>query len=345
MVVGTKHQLGNTNTQNDDTCLTINGTGLIPVTIYGTDSYRVRRINKRTLTLNGLSVAKRQNGKVRCIRKDVNGDGHDDLICRFEDDLELYQPINLCEMPTPRLNFRGRLKPGVPLKGTSADIRLHDQPMPTSGPMEQGTCGLNAICTPSAIDRECTCRPGYQSVPNQLYCDDIDECALEVDDCNGDTEVCWNVWGSYHCGPKLDITYQGTIVESRTKSTFACDTRRTPFDVSKSQWWQLSLQAGIEYTIQVNRIHCALDPIAFLYEGIVTSSTLFADHRLSDAIESDNEIDVTCGPDGDPQFVITPMTNQEEYSLAVNNFLSEVCPEEGGYEYEIVITPTPQRHK
>ena len=38
--------------------------------------------------------------------------------------------------------------------------------------------------------------------------------------------------------------------------------------------------------------------------------------------------------------MITPTTDQEEYSLAVNNVLSEVCPEDGEYEYEIVITPT-----
>ena len=100
--------------------------------------------------------------------------------------------------------------------------------------------------------------------------------------------------GSYLCGRKLAITYQGTIVKSRTKSTFACNTRRPPFDVSKSQWWQLSsLRAGVEYTIQINRIHCAFDSIEFLYDGIVTSLTLFADHRLSDVIESDNEIDVS----------------------------------------------------
>lgn len=70
--------------------LNINGHGLIPVYIFGTETFDVANIEPSSLGFNGLAVRVKGNGAEQCSIDDVDGDGHSDLVCHFVDDAEAW---------------------------------------------------------------------------------------------------------------------------------------------------------------------------------------------------------------------------------------------------------------
>jgi hypothetical protein len=75
-------------------CFNVNGHGVIPVAILGSDTFDVTQINVGTLSFAGLDVAIRGKDRPLCSVQDVSGDftfpegapdGYYDLVCQFED--------------------------------------------------------------------------------------------------------------------------------------------------------------------------------------------------------------------------------------------------------------------
>jgi hypothetical protein len=70
-----------------------NGSGVIPVAFLGSADFDVSTIDPTTLTLEGLAVLTKKNGKPQCSLEDTSGanmpygkpDGYLDLVCKFED--------------------------------------------------------------------------------------------------------------------------------------------------------------------------------------------------------------------------------------------------------------------
>jgi len=65
--------------------INLDGHGVIPVAILGSAEFLVERIDVDALRFAGLHIRVKGNGKPQCSIKDVNGDGHDDLVCQFVD--------------------------------------------------------------------------------------------------------------------------------------------------------------------------------------------------------------------------------------------------------------------
>jgi hypothetical protein len=74
---------GNGQSNKPRKCLKIDDNAFVPVAIYGTEFLNVSLVDTDSLVLNGLRIKRCNNG---CRVKDMNGDGIDDLICKFEDD-------------------------------------------------------------------------------------------------------------------------------------------------------------------------------------------------------------------------------------------------------------------
>ena len=70
---------------DDIGCLNIDGTGKIPIAIYGSEFLDVTEIVLESLDFNTLKVYEKNNGKLQCSTEDLNEDGYLDLICHFED--------------------------------------------------------------------------------------------------------------------------------------------------------------------------------------------------------------------------------------------------------------------
>jgi hypothetical protein len=73
---------------SDPNCININGNGVIPVAILGSESLDVGMIDQGSLSLGGLNVRVRGNKGPLCGLEDTNLDGWYDLVCRFEDDAD-----------------------------------------------------------------------------------------------------------------------------------------------------------------------------------------------------------------------------------------------------------------
>ena len=71
---------------SDPNCFNINGRGVIPVAILGSESLEVDSVDQTTLRFSGLDVRVRGNGNPSCGMEDTNADGYTDLVCHFEDD-------------------------------------------------------------------------------------------------------------------------------------------------------------------------------------------------------------------------------------------------------------------
>ena len=67
-------------------CFNINGKGVIPVAILGSDTFDVMDIDQDTLSFGGLLVRIKGSEQPSCGLEDTNADGFDDLVCHFEDD-------------------------------------------------------------------------------------------------------------------------------------------------------------------------------------------------------------------------------------------------------------------
>ena len=66
-------------------------------------------------------------------------------------------------------------------------------------PCADSVCNAQASCVTdeeSELGYDCVCNDGWDG--DGQICKDIDECGLDLDDCN-DTEVCENTQGSYEC--------------------------------------------------------------------------------------------------------------------------------------------------
>ena len=69
----------------EDTCITNNGHGVIPVAILGSAGFDVQEVDPATVMLEGLSIRFKPNGKPQVSYEDVNFDGFEDLVVKFED--------------------------------------------------------------------------------------------------------------------------------------------------------------------------------------------------------------------------------------------------------------------
>jgi len=76
---------------NDQNNINLGANGVIPVAILSSDIFNaVHDVNPETLTLAGAKVkTPGKSNKTLCSAKDVNSDGLNDLVCKFENDLDL----------------------------------------------------------------------------------------------------------------------------------------------------------------------------------------------------------------------------------------------------------------
>ena len=100
--------------RNDSKCLKINGRGMLPITINGSDDFNVNDLDIETLSFNGLEIHLKGNGDPFCSISDWNEDGHDDLTCHFDDDLGNWIPGGGFATLT------GDLLDGTPFSGTNS---------------------------------------------------------------------------------------------------------------------------------------------------------------------------------------------------------------------------------
>lgn len=84
--------------------LNINGHGVIPVTIFGSDKLDVAEIDVPSLEFNGLTVRVKGKGLYHCAISDANEDGYPDLLCKFADDPEKWVPGQTTAKLTGNLN-------------------------------------------------------------------------------------------------------------------------------------------------------------------------------------------------------------------------------------------------
>jgi hypothetical protein len=66
-------------------CFNINGNGVVPIAVLGSQTLNVGDINSTSLNFNGLQVRVKPNNQNQCSIKDVNTDGVPDLVCQFQD--------------------------------------------------------------------------------------------------------------------------------------------------------------------------------------------------------------------------------------------------------------------
>jgi hypothetical protein len=69
-----------------DNCFNVNGQGVIPVAILGSDTLDVGSIDQSSLSFGGLQVRVRGNSNPQCSIDYSNGDAYLDLVCQFADD-------------------------------------------------------------------------------------------------------------------------------------------------------------------------------------------------------------------------------------------------------------------
>jgi hypothetical protein len=108
----------------DPNCININGNGVIPVAILGSDDFDVTQIDIETLDFAGLAVRVRGNDNPQCSIEDVSGDftspegtpdGYLDLVCQFVDDPGTWVPND-----DSTATLTGNLLDGTPFEGTDS---------------------------------------------------------------------------------------------------------------------------------------------------------------------------------------------------------------------------------
>jgi hypothetical protein len=77
---------------SDPNCFNVNGHGVIPVAILGSDTFYVTDIDQGSLSFGGLSVRIRGNKGPLCRVDYSNGDEYLDLVCQFEDNSDFWNP-------------------------------------------------------------------------------------------------------------------------------------------------------------------------------------------------------------------------------------------------------------
>jgi hypothetical protein len=97
---------------SDPNCFNLNGHGVIPVAILGSEYLDVANIDIETISFAGLSVRVRGNKGSLCSTEYSNEDGFMDLVCHFEDD-----PDNWTA-GYDKADLTGELIDGTLIKGT-----------------------------------------------------------------------------------------------------------------------------------------------------------------------------------------------------------------------------------
>jgi hypothetical protein len=101
-------------------CIKMDGNKKFPVAIFGTSEFDVQSIDIGTLNINGLPARLKRNGEYECSKNgDVNDDGVPDLVCRFKDDLALYEPVNFCDNLVPTFRLEAQTVDGLVILGRS----------------------------------------------------------------------------------------------------------------------------------------------------------------------------------------------------------------------------------
>ncbi len=100
---------------SDPNCFNINGHGVIPVAILGSDTLNVLDIDTSALFFAGLEVRMRGKKGPLCHGEDFNGDEFLDLVCQFEDDPTMWTPDSTAEA-----TLAGSLFDGTEFEGTDS---------------------------------------------------------------------------------------------------------------------------------------------------------------------------------------------------------------------------------
>ncbi len=99
---------------SDPNCFHINGHGVVPVAILGSETLDVLDVDAASLLFEGLVVRVRSNKGPLCSIEDTNGDSFSDLVCQFEDDPEAWTAGDATASLT------GQLFDGTPIEGSDS---------------------------------------------------------------------------------------------------------------------------------------------------------------------------------------------------------------------------------
>ncbi len=99
---------------SDPNCFNINGHGVIPVAVLGSDTFDVTLIDQATLSFGGLDVRIRGKKGPLCGLDDTNIDGFYDLVCHFEDNPDYWETGN------DDATLTGALLDGTEIEGTDS---------------------------------------------------------------------------------------------------------------------------------------------------------------------------------------------------------------------------------
>ncbi len=100
---------------SDPNCFNVNGHGVIPVAVLGSEVFDVLNIEQSSLTFGGLTVAMRGKKGPMCHAEYSNGDEYLDLTCQFEDDVGNWSPDS-----NEQASIEGVLIDGRPISGTDS---------------------------------------------------------------------------------------------------------------------------------------------------------------------------------------------------------------------------------
>ena len=73
-------------------CFNNDGNGIIPVAILGSETFDVHEVDVSTVTIKGLPVVMKPNGRYLAAYEDVNSDGYVDLVVKFNDEAGIFDP-------------------------------------------------------------------------------------------------------------------------------------------------------------------------------------------------------------------------------------------------------------
>jgi hypothetical protein len=99
---------------SDPNCFNVNGHGVIPVAVLGSESLDVMDVDISTLSFGGLAVRMRGKKGAICGYEDSNDDGNQDLVCQFEDDPSAWN------VGSDSATLSGELLDGAPFEGSDS---------------------------------------------------------------------------------------------------------------------------------------------------------------------------------------------------------------------------------
>lgn len=99
---------------SDPNCFNINGHGVVPVAVLGSETFDVSMIDYSSLSLGGLQVRIRGKKGPMCHIEYSNADAFLDLVCLFQDDASAWAPGG--DMAT----LSGHLLDGTPFEGSDS---------------------------------------------------------------------------------------------------------------------------------------------------------------------------------------------------------------------------------